>query len=682
MSFEIDRNGNQLLSNGSVVLSSLNPNIQLQYAASEEGAFLKFQTEKPASRIVMTIGIIPNLMRFTACNRYEPFWMRPKAGEKISEIPIETQYLLVEMENGDCLLLVPLIDGAFRCSIQGREDGGLELVAESADPATITSHVVGLYINGGEDPYELIPHSAEIVNKWMGIGRLRREKPLPEFIDYFGWCTWDAFYHDVSHDNLRTGLESFREGGVQPKYLILDDGWQSEITASTGEKRLSSFDASGKFPEGLKATVKMSKEMYDIETFLVWHTITGYWGGVDGNSLGGYGVRSVQRNNSEGIHHYSPSIETWWGEIMGLVPPEQAHHFFNDYHRFLRESGVDGVKVDNQGVLESVAYGYGGRVEMMRRFHEALEGSVHVHFSGNLINCMSCPNEMLYCALSSNLTRTSTDFWPKQPASHGLHLYTNAQVSMWFGEFIHPDWDMFQSGHPMGAFHAAGRAVGGCPIYVSDKPDAHDFDLLRKLVFEDGGIPRCENPGRPTRDCLFHDPTKEDVLLKIFNRNSHSSVIAVFNAHFWENTDEAHEIKGAIRPHDAIPDEAELYAVYSHQTRELRLMRLNEEWKISLPQLSFDIFTITPVINGFAPVGLIDMFNSGGAIIAGMWDEEKESVLYIQGPGRFVSWSETRPEKIMLNGNPVPFQYDKDRHWLEFQANAGELVVLFDDVSQ
>ena len=27
---------------------------------------------------------------------------------------------------------------------------------------------------------------------------------------------------------------------------------------------------------------------------------------------------------------------------------------------------------------------------------------------------------------------------------------TNAMVGMWFGQFVHPDWDMFQSGHAMG----------------------------------------------------------------------------------------------------------------------------------------------------------------------------------------------------------------------------------------
>uniref|UniRef100_A0A453RHR5 Uncharacterized protein n=1 Tax=Aegilops tauschii subsp. strangulata TaxID=200361 RepID=A0A453RHR5_AEGTS len=57
--------------------------------------------------------------------------------------------------------------------------------------------------------------------------------------------------------------------------------------------------------------------------------------------------------------------------------------------------------------------------------------------------------------------------------------------------------------HPMAEYHAAARAVGGCAIYVSDKPGNHDFDLLRKLVLPDGSILRAKLPGRPTGDCLF-----------------------------------------------------------------------------------------------------------------------------------------------------------------------------------
>eukprot|EP00268_Persea_americana_P010723 TRINITY_DN14374_c1_g1_i4.p1 TRINITY_DN14374_c1_g1~~TRINITY_DN14374_c1_g1_i4.p1 ORF type:complete len:162 (-),score=22.58 TRINITY_DN14374_c1_g1_i4:639-1124(-) len=95
---------------------------------------------------------------------------------------------------------------------------------------------------------------------------------------------------------------------------------------------------------------------------------------------------------------------------------------------------------------------------------------------------------------------------------------------------MQPDWDMFHSLHPMSEYHGAARAVGGCAIYVSDKPGSHDFNLLKKLVFYDGSILRAKLPGRPTKDCLFSDPSRDGKsLLKIWNHNDYSGVLGVFN---------------------------------------------------------------------------------------------------------------------------------------------------------
>ncbi|XBI49450.1 hypothetical protein VPH35_113012 [Triticum aestivum] len=66
----------------------------------------------------------------------------------------------------------------------------------------------------------------------------------------------------------------------------------------------------------------------------------------------------------------------------------------------------------------------------------------------------------------------------------------------------------------MAEYHVAAWAVGGCAIYGEvtnitgsgellafthvDKPENHDFDLLRKLVFPDGSILRAKLLGRQT----------------------------------------------------------------------------------------------------------------------------------------------------------------------------------------
>ena len=100
-----------------------------------------------------------------------------------------------------------------------------------------------------------------------------------------------------------------------------------------------------------------------------------------------------------------------------------------------------------------------------------------------------------------------------------------AYNSLWMGNFIHPDWDMFQSTHPCAEFHAASRAISGGPIYVSDSVGKHNFPLLKRLVLPDGSILRCEYHALPTRDCLFEDPLHDgNTMLKIWNLNKVSSV--------------------------------------------------------------------------------------------------------------------------------------------------------------
>lgn len=657
------------------LLSDLPGTVTVETDPMGTGFFLHFTAPKPAARHVFPAGRLPLLARFTCCHRYEPFWMRPKAGTRAGEVPVETQFLLAARKDNSFVLLVPLLDGAFRMSLQGVGEDGLELVAESGDPAVVTSAVTGLFVATGSDPYALLEASAKSVMAHLKTGRLRRDKPLPAFADKFGWCTWDAFYAEVSHDKVRQGLESFREAGITPKFLILDDGWQTTEKALSGETRLTGFRANDKFPGDLGPTVQMCKSEFGIETFIVWHAMNGYWGGVDDAALPGYEAQVKPRQSSPSILSHMPDMDNYWGGFVGTVPPRHIARFFQDYHRHLRRQGVDGVKVDSQATLESVASGFGGRVTLMQRYHEGLEGAVHAHFQGNLINCMSCASEMFYSAPASTLTRTSTDFWPNDPASHGAHLYANAQVGAWFGEFVHPDWDMFQSGHPMGAFHAAGRAVSGGPVYVSDKPESHDFDLLRKLMLADGTVLRADLPGRPTPDCLFSDPTREDVLLKIWSRNQEAGIVGVFNARY--DKDQAlPPISGTVSPADVPGLAGSRFAVYGHLSGELRTLGSGETWALSLPPLSFEVFTVVPIPeNGIAPIGLADKFNSFGAVaehgpVSGGYE------IALRGGGSLAVWCAAPPSFVRQNGVVLLFTYDAESHLLRADVPAAGTVFI------
>ena len=673
----IAREGSMLTWNRIPIVTDLPETVTAEADPLGVGLFLTFAAPKPAARHVFPAGAPAQMSRFTCCHRYEPFWMRPMAGTRAGEVAVETQFLLTEQADGVCVLYVPLVDGSFRMSVQGAGEDSLELVAESGDPAVVAGSVCGLFVAAGPDPYALLESAALSVNARIGTGRLRRDKPLPAFADQFGWCTWDAFYSEVSHEKVRLGLESFQGSGVSPKFLILDDGWQTVETVPSGETRLTAFAANDKFPGDLAPTVQMSKSEFGIETFLVWHAMNGYWGGVDNAALPGYDARPARRANSPGILSHQPTMNDYWGGLVGTVSPSHIARFFQDYHRHLRHQGVDGVKVDSQATLEMVSSGLGGRVALMQRYHEALEGAVHTHFQGNLINCMSCASEMLYSALASTLTRTSTDFWPEDPASHGAHLYINAQVGAWFGEFVQPDWDMFQSGHSMGAFHAAGRAVSGSPVYVSDKPGSHDFEVLKKLVLSDGSVLRADLPGRPTRDCLFRDPTREDVLLKIFNRCGEAGLLGVFNARY--DKDQAlPPIGGSVSPADVPGLPGEHFAVLAHSSGELRTMSTSDLWELSLTPLTAEIFTVVPLgESGIVPIGLAGKFNSFGAVAKYGFREGVYEIALRDG-GQLVAWCASEPDSVEQEGERLPFTYDPAAHRLAVSVPRAGTVCITD----
>jgi len=496
--------------------------------------------------------------------------------------------------------------------------------------------------------------------KRLGTGKLRTQKPLPDFANYFGWCTWDSFYTEVSADKVRTGLQSFAAGGVEPRLLILDDGWQDYKKMPGGEQRLVSLNPNQeRFGGDLTPTVRLAKQDFKVRVFLAWHSFLGYWGGVDGKALPAYDVRDIGRSFGPAILKMNPGLNTnWWGHMVGVVPPDKIGRFYDDYHKRLKEQGVDGVKVDSQSAIEGVAAGLGGRVAVTKAYRKALEASVAKNFDGRLINCMANAMETYYCSPRSTDMRTSIDFWPTKPETHGQHLYCNAQVGVWFGEFMQPDWDMFQSGHAMGSFHAAGRAVSGGPVYVSDTPDGHNFDVLRKLVLSDGTLLRADNPGRPTRDCLFADVTRDPVLLKVFNYNRDCAVIGVFNANYHRAQADQKTLEGTVSPSDAPDLKGGDFAAYARQSNRVwRCQRADRE-PVKLPEGAWEIVSFAPVDRGVAALGLADKFNSTGAVTTKGWNKDGSYSVALRDGGEFISWTEKPPRAVVANGKPVAFKHD------------------------
>ncbi|RYG45851.1 hypothetical protein EON79_11615 [bacterium] len=647
--------------------------MSLRYAPGIEatplrgGFILSATSPESISSAEFPLGVFEDLDRWSAQSRPDPYWMSHRAGTDLAELPEETQHLLLRRQNGNYVIVMPLVTDAFRVALKGSPEGIVAVAESGSSDATADSFDLA-FVMEGDDPFILRQHVAETVAALVGVDSLRHEKQLPAFIESFGWCTWDAFYQDVSQEKVREGLQSFKNGGIRPGFLILDDGWQSVSNGPTAhQSRLTSFAANDKFGGDLSPTVVMAKAEFGVQTFLVWHAIQGYWAGVE---MPEYQSPVVACDPSPAIKRLNPGYADWIPQVAAVVP-EDIYRFFQNYHRSLRRQGVDGVKVDNQAALETVGATYGGRVNMMRSYREALEGSTSVHFAGTLLNCMSCSNDMLFQARTSNLVRTSPDFFPNKPETHGEHLVTNAFVGFGFGEFIHPDWDMFQSSHAQGAFHAAGRAVSGGPVYVSDKPGAHDFALLKKLCLPDGRTVRALQPGIPTADCIMHDPVREPVALKVFNRNAENAVLGLFNCGS-ENA-----LKATFRPADLPGYEEGRYAVYLHTTDELFELDADESREIDLDPLGWEVVTIAPLEeDGFALIGLYTTLNPGAGIVAA---DPLPGLLALAviGGGDILIYSERRPKGVYVDGEKARGDFARKRLLIPVPAGEHEIEVEY-----
>jgi len=605
--------------------------------------------------------------------------MEPCVGTREEDLQTEVQWLLAEMEDGSCLALIPLLDGNVRFSLKGGVEG-LSLVGETGDPTIACAGGVAALLVQGDDPYTVLQRAARAILNRYPECLARVEKPVPDFIDRFGWCTWDAFYKEVSEEKVIEGLESFRKGGLEPRFLILDDGWQSVRQSATGEDRLVSLAPNQKFGGDLKRLVSVTKENFSVSTFFVWHALTGYWGGLDESEMSEYQPRTVARSFGPGILEKGASWNIGpWGSVLGVPAADKVYRFYDDYHQSLAKCGVDGVKVDNQAMLEAVSSGQGGRVALAKVFRRALEKSVGDRFDGRLINCMSCTMEVLYLSRDSNLIRTSDDFYPEKPHKQGAHLFRNAHTSMWFGQFMWPDWDMFQSSHPTAQMHAAARSISGGPVYVSDKPGQHDFSVLNKLALSDGTILRSDAPGQLARDCVFANPTVEDVPLKIFNRNGQSGVVGVFNVQYHEREEERKRVSGEVSPSDVEGIVGEHFAVLFHRSQQLCLLDRDESLDLGLDEGEWELISFVPVEKRFAALGLADKYNSSAAILMTEWTSENRCSVTLRDGGAFMAWSERKPKRVLLEEREVSqIRYLDTGKLLVELPRGGEITIGFE----
>ncbi|KAL0377402.1 UNVERIFIED_CONTAM: Galactinol--sucrose galactosyltransferase [Sesamum radiatum] len=698
-------------------------------SATSPGCFVGFDTKDPGNHHVVPIGKLKNI-KFMSIFRFKVWWTTHWIGNKGSDLERETQIVILDKSDDGkrpYVVLLPLIEGPFRASLQPGTDDYIDICVESGSTKVNgSSFRASLYMHAGDDPFTLVKDAIKVARHHLGTFKLLEEKTAPGIVDKFGWCTWDAFYLTVHPQGVWEGVKGLVDGGCPPGLVLIDDGWQSichdedPITSegmnrtSAGEQmpcRLIQFQENYKFREyespyksrpgpktGMGAFIRDLKDTFNtVDYVYVWHALCGYWGGLRPNVPGLPEAKVIQPKLTPGLETTMEdlAVDKIVNNGVGLVPPEIADRMYEGLHSHLEKVGIDGVKVDVIHLLEMLCEDYGGRVDLAKAYYDALTSSVRNHFKGNgVIASMEHCNDFMFLGTEAiSLGRVGDDFWCTDPSGdpngtfwlQGCHMVHCAYNSLWMGNFIHPDWDMFQSTHPCAEFHAASRAISGGPIYVSDSVGKHNFDLLKSLVLPDGSLLRCDYYALPTRDCLFEDPLHNGkTMLKIWNLNKFTGVVGAFNCQGggWSREERrnkcaseySHVVSSVTGPSDIewkqgnnpiSVDGVQTFAMYLFHEKKLVLSKPSGTIDVSLEPFEFELITVAPVkvlpksSVQFAPIGLANMLNTGGAIQSLVYNDRANSVqIGVKGSGEMRAFASQRPVVCKVNGESVRFAYE------------------------
>lgn len=572
--------------------------------------------------------------KITAMYLYNEWWTRPAFVESFQEIPDHTQVVFFKYQN-EFSCLVPVAGRKFKTYIAGGTEteiclemtaclGGQKALEE---PLYVTARALSL----AEAVHKVFSWLAE----YKGI-RMRESRRIPEMFQYLGWCSWDACYTDVSEDMIRRKANELFAKKVPVKWMLIDDGW-----LSTENERLCDFAPDKeKFPNGFRHMTKEMKEDGNIQWFGVWHAFGGYWGGIAPGSSLEYKERPYLYKTVNGK----------------LIPsPQTGERFYRDWYQYLRQEGINFVKVDGQSAVPYYFENSLPVCEAASGMSQAMESGAS-YIDGAVINCMGMAMENILARPSSAVSRNSDDFVPDKEGGFAEHLLQNAYNALYHNELYCCDWDMFWTMHKDSVKHSLLRAISGGPVYFSDKIGDTSPEVLKPLVYKSGRILMMDRSAKPTDDCIFSDPLVDGVL-KLHNAASwgqdrKGGGIAVFNL---TGQPQAFDFGAADIPE---LDVANQYWVFDYFHKKAFSLDRDGRYEGIIEKDGYAWFLILPQGKMASCLGLLDKY-AGFTAVEAIYENENMQTVVVRESGPLGWLSRKEPREVKINAADVSEKVQK-----------------------
>ncbi len=582
------------------------------------------ETDDP---VTVSVPLAETPEKITAYYLFNPWWTRPAFVGSTADIPEKTQIALFKMKDR-VICVLPMVGKNFKATLAGGEPGRLVFKMTACLGGIADVNETLFYESCGLTAAEAVHALFAHLSETMGL-KLRKNRTLPEMFKYLGWCSWDAFYTEVTEEKIRAKAAEIREKEVPVRWILIDDGW-----FGAEEKMLADMKPDHiKFPNGFKAMTDDIRKGTSVDWFGVWHALGGYWDGTAPGSIAEKQAGESLMRNPAGR----------------LVPdPVKGASFYREWYEILKREGIDFVKVDGQDAVPFYYKNVHPVADAARKISFSLESGTSL-MGGAVINCMGMAMENILARPSSAVSRNSDDFLPAKEESFAEHLLQNAYNAVYHNEIYCCDWDMFWTSHKHARKHALLRAISGGPVYVSDRIGATEAEVLRPLAYADGRILMMERSARPAEDCIFMDPMKEGAL-KLTNYGSYGAGvaggIAVYNL-----TGEAQTF--SVSPAE-VPelDPNETYLVYDFMGRKASELSGNEALTGSLKADDYRWYVFLPKGKNGCCAGLTDKYAGFTAVEACFTAGDTDTVV-LKGTGNVTFISERKIARVTAGGVDV-----------------------------
>ncbi|PWE01371.1 Sip1-related alpha-galactosidase [Marinilabilia rubra] len=573
-----------------------------------------------------------------------------KPDPKAAEPSRNGLYVLFKLPNNEFLLLQGIASPDAMSHFTINDNGSLKIKLVTFGTETVSGDIPLVAYAKSDNLYDVFENAwKNAINTEALAGRtaMRHEKEYPEMFTYLGWCSWEQYRRKITSDLMVDAMQKIEESPLPVRWVLVDDGHQHQTGFKMGDSRMLSFDAHPEtFPNGFKPLMDLRSEK--IKWMGIWHAMNGQWQGLHPDhelrELDPHLIKIDKKFRGEPLPVMMPkgdSISSWMF-YKGLIGSTKKH-------------GFDFVKIDNQNRQMRFYKGKENPVKTVSQHAQSLERAAH-ELSGGLINCFCSDLLSLMNTKYSAVSRVSVDYLLNNMEKAKSHLFQSYQNTLWMGQAVWPDHDMFHSSDKFaGRMMAVSKAMSGAPIYLSDAPDHFLEELVTPLCYSDGKLLRPLAPAVPLPESAMISAltTPEAYRVVAPLPNGAAAFVAYNLAHPTpqqivktqiSTQDYQHAgsfIQPAV-PKWKVPEEGLVYYDWYDGKGGL----LNDQYKIELDGFSDCFVQLSPVKKGWSVVGCIDKYLAAAAIDAIEYNQSELKLTMIE-PGTLVVYNK-KPVKCAM----------------------------------